>query len=324
MRTQADAPRFFALLVGTGALFSVWSSGARADEAILLPLPGLKRPRADELEPGEKVPPSSTCGRQALAVEVDRMPFGPGEELTYDIAYFGIRTGRAHVRVGERTTLDGLSTYPLQAQVTTDGFLDVLGNLDVRMVSFLDPRSMQPTRMVNRTTARSGPFGGGTSVSREDGAFSARRSGPDGETGGEINARLERFGDGAFKKSARLDTDADVVDALSVVYYLRSRKLAPGAPFCFELYHRRRLWRVQGTVGGVELVRAPFAARQARRLDATVTRVTGKDAPPPRAITAFISNDAERLPLLVQSPEKVGTIEVRLLKHRQGRQLVPK
>jgi Protein of unknown function (DUF3108) len=297
---------------------------ARAEEAILLPFPGIKRPKTDELEPAGKLVKSSTCRKQTAALDIERMPFGPGEELAYDIAYFGIRTGRAHLRVGDRTTLDGVSTYPLQAQVKTDGFLEILGNLDVRMTSFLDPRFMTPTRMVNQTIAKGGAFGGGTVVSREDGAFAPQRIGPQGPIGGEVNARLERSGEGAFNRRARLETDADVVDALSVVYYLRSRKLVQGQAFCFELYHRRRLWRVEGKAGALETARAPFGARQSRRLDATIVRVGGKNPPPPRAITAYISNDAERLPLLVQTPERVGTIEVRLVTHKAGRQLVPR
>jgi hypothetical protein len=307
------------------AFLCVGSLAARADDAFPLPLPNLARPVPDEVEPGEKEPASSTCRKKALPIVIDRVPFGPGEELNYDIAYFGIRTGKASLKMDDKSTVDATPIYPVRAQVKTDGFLEVLGNLDVRMVTFLDPRTMTPTRMVNRSVTRGGAFTKGTAVAREDGAFAALRNTPGGPVGGEVNARYERTApEGNAKKRARLETDADVVDALSVVYYLRSRALKDGAPFCFELYHRRRLWRVEGKVAGTEAVSAPIGKRNARKLSATITRIGGdkKTAPPPRAVTAFISTDDDHVPVLVQTPEKVGTIEVRLVSHKRGRQLV--
>ncbi len=304
----------------------VLSAGALAsdDEPTLLPIPGLPRPVPTEMRDGQAEPPSSNCRRGTLAMQRDRMPFGPGELLNYDIAYFGVRTGKVSLRVGDKSTVDKITTYPLHAQVKTDGVLDVLGNLDARMVSFLDPATMLPSRMVNRVVTRGGAFSPSVTTSREDGAFNALRTTATGPIGGEVNARLERTSaSGTLKKRARISTDADVVDGLSVIYYLRARQLVDGQPFCFELYHRRRLWRVNGKVGAVQSVSVPIGQRQARRLDATITLVGhAKEAPPVRNVTAWLSADADRVPLLVSTPEKVGTIEVRLVSFVRGRNLV--
>ena len=305
-------------------VIALWLLAApAADELGLLPLASLHRPVPFEVEAGGAAPPLRGCPGPALPALRERLPFGPGERIAYDITWLGVRTGRAHLRVGERTQMDGIATYPLQGQLKTDGFLSVLGDVDARMVSFFDPRELRPVRMVNRVEVRE-PFARAPTVSLEDGAFAAAQLTPDGPRGSEVNARLRRSGEhGDIDHKGRFRSGADVVDVLSIIYYLRAHELPAEAPFCFELYHRRRLWRVTGTVRGVELVSAPAGARRARRLDAVLTRV-GKNAPPPRPVTAWISADADRVPWLVRTPEGMGNIEARLRSMSPGRRLVEK
>jgi hypothetical protein len=308
------------------ALSLLVAGAARADEVpLLLPLPGLERPTPIELDEGEAPPRLRGCASKPLAALGDALPFGPGEILSYDVALLGIRTGKVNLKVGDRMTIDGVATYPLQAQAKSDGFLEMLGNFDARMVSFFDPATLLPVRMVNRTVTRK-PFADTPVVSREDGAFAPATVSPAGPVGGDVNARLKRTGgaEGPLDKRARLKSSADVVDLLSVVYYLRARALPAAAPICFELYHRRRLWRVEGTVGPTELVRPPIGARRARRIDATVRRIGGSNPnSPPRKVTVWLSEDPDRVPVLVATPaERGGTLEVRLLSLQRGRRLV--
>ncbi|MBI1948634.1 MAG: DUF3108 domain-containing protein [Deltaproteobacteria bacterium] len=305
------------------ALAMVSLLSAAADELALLPLASVHRPVPLEVEPGEAAPPLRGCPGPLLPAMRERLPFGPGEQIAYDITYLGVRTGRAHLKVGERAVVDGVVTYPLQGQLKTDGFLSVFGEVDARMVSFFDPRALVPVRMVNRVEVRE-PFAAGPTVSREDGAFAAARLTPEGPKGGEVNTRLRRTGPkGDYDRGGRFSTAAEVVDLVSVIYYLRAHQLPPDAPFCFELYHRRRLWRVTGTVADVEVVSAPAGSRRARRLDAMLAR-TGKGAPAPRPVTAWISADADHVPWLVRTPEGIGQLEARLSSITAGRRLVEK
>ncbi|MCC7107834.1 MAG: DUF3108 domain-containing protein [Deltaproteobacteria bacterium] len=305
------------------ALLLATAPAPGGDELALLPRASVHRPVPVEVEEGEVAPRLRGCETPPLPALRERLPFGPGEQIAYDVSYLGVRTGRAHLRVGERAVVDGVPTYPLQAQLKTDGFLSVLGDVDARMVSFFDPATLRPVRMVNRVVVRE-PFQAAPTVSSEDGAFAPAQLTAQGPRGGEVNARLRRTGPkGSYDKGGRFLSGADVVDILSVVYYLRARELVEAAPFCFELYHRRRLWRVTGLVQGVELVRAPAGSRRARRLDAQLFRV-GPGAPPPRPVTAWISADADRVPWLVRTPEGLGQLEVKLSRLTPGRRLVEK
>ena len=58
----------------------------------------------------------------------------------------------------------------------------------------------------------------------------------------------ERRGVNAFVRQS------NVLDALSVVYYLRAAELRAGVPLCFDLVGGRKAWRVSGTVGATERV----------------------------------------------------------------------
>ncbi|MCC7072516.1 MAG: DUF3108 domain-containing protein [Deltaproteobacteria bacterium] len=291
------------------------------DELGLLPLASVHRPVPVELDGDERAPALRGCPGPLLSPLRERLPFGPGEQIAYDITYLGVRTGRAHLKVGERAVMDGVATYPVQGQLKTDGFLSVLGDVDARMVSFFDPRTLTPVRMVNRVEVREA-FSSAPTISREDGAFAAALRTPEGPKGGEVNTRLRRSGPkGDYDRSGRFSTASEVVDLVSVIYYLRAHELPADAPFCFELYHRRRLWRVSGVVRGVEVVTAPAGSRRARRLDATLARA-GKDAPAPRPVIAWISLDDERVPWLVRTPEGFGQIEARLRSLTHGRRLV--
>src|SRR5438874_10129223 len=64
------------------------------------------------------------CVGTSLPPVKDKLPFGPGELLSYDVTLLGIRTGKVHMKIADKTTMDGVNVYPLQAQATSDAFLD--------------------------------------------------------------------------------------------------------------------------------------------------------------------------------------------------------
>lgn len=301
---------FVLALLGASAL-------AAQDEDVLLPIPGLLRPtpKAPPAEDGA-LPASAKqvrggCVHDPLPSVRDRLPFGPGETLQWDVTLLGMRTGRVNARLGERTQIDGETVYPSFASARTEGMLSVLGELDGRMVSWLDPDTQRPVRMVNRFLTDS--LLQDPTVAREDAAFST-----DAQVAGRLLYRTKKS---EIARKAKLTSSSDLLDVLSVIYYMRSRALTPGEPFCFEIYHRRRLWRVTGAVGESKLVTAPFMTRRARLLKGELRLVgSGKDQKP-REIRAWVSEDDDRLPLLVATPDKIGTLEVKLRDWKPGRRL---
>lgn len=264
-------------------------------------------------------PPSTRapgCTAAPLPLADKHLPFGSGEQLSYELAVLGVRTGTIRIDVGERQTLDGATVVPLQARALNDGIFNALSAFDSHMTSFLDLESVLPVSMVNRMSSRR-LFQDKTTVSHENGSFRARPGRVTTARVVDVHARLRRSGpDGTTDQEARLKSSSDVVDLLSLLYYVRGRPLTAGTPICLDLFHRRRLWRVDGTVGGVEVVRVPAGERKARRWDLRIER-TARGAPP-RPLTVWVSEDADRLPLLVATPEGLGKLEVKLAGHASG------
>lgn len=289
-----------------------------ADEALsrsppLTPLLELQRPTPRTSEAGQE-PHLRGCAQPPLEPRAV-LPFGPGELLSYEVAVLGVPTAKVHLKVGDPIVVDGLDTLPLQAQARGETFLGLFGEIDARMVSFFEPRGRLPIRMVNRTSARRA-FQAESATSREDSAFAPASLGPTGPRGGEVNARLHREGPGGPSLlGAQLKSGADIVDLLSLFYYLRARDLREGDALCMDLYHRRRLWRVEGKVTGAEVVRVPAGARRARRLDVRILR---GESVAPRPLSIWLSEDEHHVPVRVASPEQLGEVELRLVSHKAG------
>lgn len=280
--------------------------------APLLPLLGVPRPRPVVVDVD---PPPPACA--PLPMVGERLPYGPGELLGWDLTVLGLRTGRVLAGVGERTTMDGADVYPVQARARTDGFLAVFGEVDARMVTYLEPATSEPVRMANKTTLAQ-PFGRAPSITREDAAIAPARVGPSAAHGARVRARLVvTTADTQRLREARLSSGADVLDVLSAFYWLRARQLAVGQRFCFDVYHRKRLFRVEGRVAEIEMKTVPLGARRALRLEAFV-RGRGTTRP----VRLWISDDQDRLPLLLSTPDPVGDIELRLGSFARGRPVV--
>ena len=308
-----------AVVAVVGAVFGaadVHAEEALADGLSLVPIP-LARPKVKDVDVDPK-PLGGRCGQGSPPQVAERLPWGPGERLDFDITYVGIRTGRASVRIDERVESDGVVTYPVRAHARTDGFLAVFGDLDAAMISYVTPGTSLPVRMANHVVVRE-PFAP-PGVIREDGAFARKSRGPNVVGGGRVSSRYDATVNGKHKrKFIKMSSRADVVDVLSVIPWLRSRAISEGDRFCVELFHRRRLYRAQGRVGPIETLKSEVGSRRAWRIDVDILHVKAKK---PRHISIWMSADADRLPLSVKTAEAIGDIDVRLTKRIAGRPLV--
>tara|TARA_Y100001934_G_C12258099_1_gene728555 strand:+ start:206 stop:1150 length:945 start_codon:yes stop_codon:yes gene_type:complete len=296
-------------------------SGARADfdeelRQELLPIPSLIRPTAKPSGDDEKQNQSGMggCAHLPPVIAMDSLGFGPGELLQFDVTMAGIRTGGITTRFSEQTTMDRVQVYPVQVHARTEGVFSLLGNIDGRMISYLSPETLEPTRMVNRYMVKK-PFSDAT-LTKEDAVFT-----PENKVIGQVKyTTLKKTRTWPIKREA----ETDLVDVVSVVYYARSRIFELKKPFCFEIYHRRSVYIVEGQYVGLESVRVPIGYRQAHRIDTILRRKKSSRSGKPRVVKVWIGNDKHRLPLKVQTPEKLGNIEVRLKAYLPGHRLVRK
>lgn len=307
-----------ARVVVVAVVVALFATGlvARPDVATraLAPLP-LERPLSSVVD-DDPPPPPGACGAGPLTLRGPDPPWGPGETLAWDLTVFGVRAGGVGVEIGERVHSDGIDVFPVSARAHTDSIARVLGEVDATMISLVDARSSTPVRMANELVTRA-LFVDEPTITREDAAFAPALDGPGGPRGGRVNAVLDQRGGGRQTvRKARVSSRAEVVDLLGILPWLRARELPEGRRFCLDLFHRRRLFRVEAVVGPIEALELPIGPRRGRRIDARILRATGRE---PRELVVWLSNDDDRVLLRARTPEGVGDIELRLTRYVRGR-----
>jgi hypothetical protein len=296
------------------ALSTVGGVRAGTTTAPLVPLP-LDRPESRIVDE-DPLPPPGACGGGSLPLRNGPSSSGPGESMDWELTVYGVRAGSVGLVVGERERVDGIDVLPVSARAHTESVARVLGEVDATMVTLIDERSSVPVRMANELVTRA-LFVGEPTITREDAAFAPAAIGPAGPAGGRVNAVLSQRGGGRrLRREARVSSRTDVVDVLAILPWLRARDLREGRRFCLDLFHRRRLFRIEASIGPIETVAAPQGPRRGRRIDARVLRSAGREA---RELAVWLSDDEHRVPLRARTTEGVGDVELRLLRFVPGR-----
>ncbi|MBI5498243.1 MAG: DUF3108 domain-containing protein [Deltaproteobacteria bacterium] len=280
------------------------AAGGVAAAAVTLASPSAGGPVARPAPATTSLP----CGRDTVPVLADRLPFGPGERLSYVATLNGLRAATADIEVQERATVDGKLSYPVAVKAQSNAVVSLWARMDAQLVTQLDPDRVLPWSMKSLTRGDKMDY-------QEDIRF------PHGTTAVAASTRLN-----GKRAEQQLPVTGDALDVLGLVYYARSRDVAPGRRFCMELYQGRLLWRIRGTVSGPETVQTdagPFEAWAAR--GEAVALLAGGRGPAllkqPRPFQTWMTADQDRIPLLLQAPTPYGEIVVKLTRFEQGRRL---
>jgi hypothetical protein len=227
-------------------------------------------------------------------------PWRPGESLSYDLDVLGmVKTGTLQLSV-ERP-MSGGKIVPLRARAKTTAAIASLKSFAGVALSWIDAKTLLPERYRDEANE------GGVRKSSD-----ARMTPP----GPELTIEY-RYGDKTGETS--YPRAREVLDALSVLYYLRAARLAPGDRFCFDLVANRRFWRLEGTVAAKpERVETPAGRFETLRVDATTRRV---DRPEdrPRPVHLWFGTDARRLPVAMVSEVDLGPVRATLSSIRRTR-----
>jgi hypothetical protein len=214
------------------------------------------------------------------------VPWPERETLTYEV---DVPRGRGSARARLRA-----SSGAGQVLLVGDAGLDApLGIYRARGTarSWLDAARLRPGRYTDEIVDRTGHV---TSAATFGRGPAIRIDWTDGQRRG-VNAFVRQ---------------PDVLDALSVVYYLRAAPLRAGVPLCFDLVGGRKAWRVSGTVGATERVETRAGTFTAVRIDGRATRTDQ-----PRETTRlqlWVSADARRLPVQATMETDAGTVRALL------------
>lgn len=226
--------------------------------------------------------------------------FREGEQLHYHINFYSILTGQVKAGdfdltvAGEKKSLNNLSTYHCIASGMTTWDFDFFYKVNDRFETFIDEYSLYPVLALRRI--RETDF-----IRNEDLVFDQK--------GQRITYKNNLKGNSRLIRANR-----ETLDLLSAVYYLRTVKIPSGdmnaevmISYVFADSLRTSTIKFMGTetlrtsIGQVNCIKV--------KPQVLVGNVFSSEYP----LTVWITNDQNRLPVLVESRIVLGKVRVELV-----------
>lgn len=231
-------------------------------------------------------------------------PFGDGESLSYAVSYRAALIPNINVmRVTLRTVAEdvgGSPHYHIVGNGKTTNFVKGFFNLNDTYHSWLDAGSMLPTRM--------------TSDLQEDSyRFKATYNYDWSAMQVNTTARNAKWSADRFNTLPLTDNSGD---ALSLLYRLRGidvAKLQKGKRYPLELVLDDVTRTIYYTYMGTEEVKVKkIGTFRALKIKCTLATGDGSTYEEGMELTAWVSDDASRIPLYIETPIRVGSVRVTL------------
>jgi Protein of unknown function (DUF3108) len=246
--------------------------------------------------PGQRASTRSTPSAPARAARSEpRVPFAPGERLSYDISWSSSLTaGTAVLSVQEKKASFGSIAYYIVAEGQPSALLSKLYRLYYKADTLLDAYALLPQR---------------ASIYSEEGK---RR-----------RFKITTFNAAAKSATFEVRTDTTVrtpmtisrstQDPLAAIYVLRARPLKAGDRMTMPIADNGQQYTIDVGVSAPEVVRCGLGAISAWKL----TPVARGAGPAAREIALWISDDSRRLPVKISAELPIGRFEF-TLRQAQG------
>lgn len=245
-----------------------------------------------------RVPGRAECA--ALPAAGQTIPWKPGERLTYDIDVMGAQAGKLALVALPPVGKGASAEYPLRALAASNSFFSKIRRVRGRSTSYVRARDMHPRRY--EEASQEGKLTKSANV-----VFKRATEGR------QVQIEYKR-NNAKGKRNVRYLNDA--FDPVSTIYYLRTLDFRDGMPVCFDSYGIRRLWRVTGSVKGVETVKVPAGVFQAWHIEGVAVRTD--DPYKRREVHVWITNDERRLPVASLGVLDLGAVRAQLTHVGEG------
>jgi len=226
-----------------------------------------------------------------IAARGENLPFQVGEKLSYRISWGPIVAGHASLEVAGIETVDGRDCYHLICKARTSGLIDLLFHVDNTMESWLDAKEFRSLRYRQDRTE-------GKYVKRSDTRYdyANKRFTITNHLGGAVTT---------------LPLDKSLQDIVSAVYYTRTQSLRLHQPVTCTVNagDSNRLVRIVPDERK-EIWTKPLGDVPALRVEPnpTLTVVAANKG----RMWIWVSDDAQKLPLVVVSPLAIGSARFQL------------
>jgi hypothetical protein len=234
-------------------------------------------------------PPATAAPKKEMAV-----PFHAGEVLEFDIGWSSYLTaGTAAVTVKEKKPSYNSVAYYVIAEGRPTPLLSKLYTLYYKADTLIDVYTLLPQR---------------GSLYVEEGKRHRMKTTTFNHPARQAKYEVQT----ATRVEKTLALPAFTQDALSALYVLRSIPMKAGDKFNMPVTDAGDVYKVQMQVIAVEPLKTALGTMNALKIVPLITAPKG--APPPKGITIWISDDAQRLPLRIEAQLAVGKFTVALTK----------
>jgi hypothetical protein len=261
--------------------------------------------------------PGSPGGALELAdsvpsTNVTAPPFAaPGEQMQYRLSIFQVEVAAFAIAVGDPEPLEDHRVIVVQAGVQSTGIAAWFKQVRTDFASWIDVETGRP--LVSRVVETAGKHDPAieTSVARyhdiHDGKLPITMTAPDGTETVEDQAVLGADG---------------VWDVPSILMYLRGWEAEVGAKLTTQVVRSRYVWRGQFRVAKRESRVTELGRLPTVRIDGIARRLLRDGTWEPdgvvRELSVWITDDADRVPVLVVGHTDFGEVKMELVAYRPG------
>jgi hypothetical protein len=224
------------------------------------------------------------------------LPFQPGERLTYEISWSNIiSAGTATLAINEDQDAYGRPVLMFVSTARSRGIVDTFYRVEDLVQSRFDPRTMLPLSYV---------------MDQRHGKRKKHRGLLFDHAKGKVTYYLDGHED-------IVEIPGDAQDALSSLYYLRTRETLTGtAPIVIEVHDSGKTWGVEVHVLGRERIKVPAGEFDTIKIK-THPKYEGVFMHKGE-ILIWLSDDGSRIPVLMKSTISIGSIMATLTDIKRG------
>jgi hypothetical protein len=250
--------------------------------------------------------PAAPASRPAAAPEIG---LTPGETMAFEIRLAGIVAGEAQIAVGELGDYQGRRAVVVKSRAATAGAAALVKHIVDEATTVIDMATGRPLALETRVEQ-------GDSKTTATAVFTDNVADVTYQRSDEKAPHRMRID---FARGATAAAGAVIHDAHSAMAHIRGWRATPGTRRTVFVVGGRRLWRIDVTYAGQDMIGSVLGNRRAIRFTGESYRARRDFSPetarPSRTFTVWLSDDADRVPLKVAAKTELGDIVMELTEY---------
>jgi len=262
---------------------------------------------------GVSCPMTGAAGAAAQAPDLGQV-LREGERLVYDVTWMGIKAGQATLEVRGVVPVDGQPAYHLVTTARSTPFISAFYRVDDRNESYLGVNPVQALRFEKHLREGRYRHSSFTSYDHEGKVAHYRNLDFNPVPKGIMNlTEAEKYS--AYTQE-EFPLTPGALDELSILYYVRGQPLLAGRPLQAKVFSNRKNWEVEVNVLGRESLDTVLGRRDTLKVE-PLLKFEGIFQQKGRVLV-WLTNDAERIPVLMKSEIVIGSFVATLVRREVG------